>query len=120
MKYCLGLENFHTTVYKKIKARGTNAYSKVSFVGLAKMKNKEIQDIRIAFGAVAKTVVRDRSIEEKLIGLNQNEMKNIIEIIKDMYSIFIKPVGSPLTTKLYRKEVSLRLLEDFLLNEIWR
>ncbi|QCX33632.1 xanthine dehydrogenase family protein subunit M [Caloramator sp. E03] len=104
------VEDFDISIFKKVGTRKSTALSKVSFVGLAKKKN--LKDIRIAFGAVGPTVVRSREIEEKIINM---DIKDIHKII-DMYSNIITPIDDQRSTSLYRKEVSLRLLENFLLS----
>ncbi len=68
----------------------------------------------MAFGAVGPTVVRSKKLEEKLEGLNKEELKNILEDIKEDYSKIIVPIDDQRSTAEYRKVVCLNLMEDFL------
>lgn len=102
------VEDFDTSIFKKVGTRKATALSKVSFIGLA--KNKNLKDIRIAFGAVGPTVVRSQEIEKMIINMDIIDIHKII----DMYSNIITPIDDQRSTLLYRKEVSLKLLEDFL------
>lgn len=104
------LEDFDVYEFRKVGTRKSTALSKLSFVGLAKTKNE--RDIRIAFGAVGPTVVRSREIENKIKCM---EDINITEI-KNFYSDIINPIDDQRSTSLYRKEVSLNLLEQFLIS----
>lgn len=114
------IDRFNVVFYKKVGTRKANSLSKASFIGLANINNKKIEDIRIAFGAVSKVVVRDKKIEQKLKGLEQITIKNNFINIREMYSNLIKPIDDQRSSKEYRKEVSLKLLEKFLLNEIYQ
>jgi len=149
--------DFTSTFYRKVGTRRANALSKVSFMGLA-IKNpahsgrsgysshsvsadgvgkgkpgKKISDLRIAFGAVAPTVVRSRENEEALLEvLNEKGGKGkgnggengshnagrIIEKIKErsvyLYSDLITPIDDQRSRAAYRKEVSLSLLKEFI------
>lgn len=53
-------------------AEQVNAISKASFYAVAIKKDGIIEDVRIAFGSVAPTAVRDRACEEILIGSDGN------------------------------------------------
>jgi len=57
---------FNRITYRKVGTRKANALSKLSFVGLARIEASAIGDIRIAFGAVAPTIVREPAFESLL------------------------------------------------------
>jgi xanthine dehydrogenase FAD-binding subunit len=113
------LNQFNIIYYKKVGTRKANSLSKASFIGFAQINNKAIEDIRIAFGAVSPTVVRDKNIEKILIGLNGKELENNLPKIKEMYANLIWPIDDQRSSKEYRKKVSLNLLAYFLLNKIY-
>ncbi len=98
---------FNVQTYRKVGTRRANALSKLSFLGIAEI-SKDLKDVRIAFGAVAPTVVRSRSIERKIV--EGATIKDILE----MYSDMITPIDDQRSTAFYRKTVSLRLLRYFL------
>ncbi|TCT16740.1 CO/xanthine dehydrogenase FAD-binding subunit [Natranaerovirga pectinivora] len=108
------LKDFSYTYYKKVGARKADAISKLSFVGLANIKNKTISDIRIAFGAVGPTVIRCEEAERRLIGKKIDE--DLFDVVKDIYRSSIKPIDDQRSSAKYRKTVSIRILKDFLMN----
>ncbi|MCD6501209.1 FAD binding domain-containing protein [bacterium] len=106
--------DYNKMTYKKSGTRRATALSKLSFLGLAKIDDKKIADIRIAFGAVAPTVVRSREIEKALVG---SDFKNLSELIPwaiERYGELIRPIDDQRSTAEYRKESCLRLLKTFL------
>ncbi|TCK97755.1 CO/xanthine dehydrogenase FAD-binding subunit [Natranaerovirga hydrolytica] len=110
------LEDFNYVYYKKVGARKADAISKLSFVGLANIENNTIKDLRIAFGAVAPTVVRREEVEDVIRSRKLDQVKDLLETIEKLYSNHIKPIDDQRSSAKYRKEVSLRLLNDFLNN----
>lgn len=106
--------DFNIIAYKKTAGRNSNALSKVSFVGLAKTHGNEICDLRISFGAVGPTAVRCREFENNIIKMKSENEKLDIEKIISMYESIIKPIDDQRSTAAYRKNVSLRLLKNFL------
>lgn len=111
------LRDFNTVMHKKVGTRKATALSKVSFIGMADMNQDGLQDVRIAFGSVATTVVRSRDIEEELIGMISSGNIDIEEILGD-YNIFIKPITDQRSTAFYRKEICKRLLMNFIFDSL--
>ncbi len=107
------LDKFDKTFYRKIGTRKATALAKISFVGLARISGDIVENIRIAFGAVAPTVVRDEKIEDKIRGKKIAEIFDIANEIAQEYSLQIRPIDDQRSTAQYRKEVSLRLLKYF-------
>ncbi len=107
-------EGFNVWTYRKVGTRKAMALSKLSFLGMAKINNNAIVDVRVAFGAVAPTVVRSRDIEKEVIHIPRQHICKTIPEILEKYSRLIKPIDDQRSTAEYRKTVSLRLLEDFL------
>lgn len=104
--------------YRKVGARKANAISKVSFYALAKQAGAEIQDVRIAFGGVAPTVIRNEAGESLLESIDRSGLPAIAQAMADFYGKLINPAEDARSTKAYRRKVSLQLLEDFIVKEL--
>jgi CO/xanthine dehydrogenase FAD-binding subunit len=100
--------------YRKVGTRKAQAISKICFAAAARMNEEQIEDVRIALGSVAPTVVscaktatslRGRKVSGETIAAAQGELRKEIAPIDDIRS-----------TADYRLQVSLNLLEDFLLS----
>lgn len=98
--------------YRKVGTRRAQAISKVCFAAVARMSGDSIEEVRIALGSVAPTVIsctntaaalRGRKLNKETFAAAQEEMKKEIAPIDDLRS-----------TADYRLQVSLNLLEDFL------
>ncbi|WBW95091.1 FAD binding domain-containing protein [Oceanirhabdus sp. W0125-5] len=114
-------ENYNITYdyYKKVGTRNSTALSKLSFCGV-KIKKGEKEEVRIAFGAVAPTIVKSERIENQILDELLKDANKIInvkhineKIIKE-YDKLISPITDQRSTKEYRRITSLKLLEDFL------
>jgi len=105
---------FDHIMFKKVAPRRSDAISKLSFAGAVSISNQQIKDIRMAFGAVYITVVRDKTIEEKYTDISLEKLKaSIPEVIKD-YESLIQPIDDQRSNKVYRKQVALNLIEAFI------
>lgn len=109
------LKSFNKVLFKKVGTRNSIALAKLSFMGMADIDEKsgEIKDIRLTFGAVAPTIVKNKDIEQEIIALKKLDKDKIDEII-NKYSEIIVPITDQRSDKEYRKDVSLRLLKSFL------
>ena len=105
---------FDVWYYKKVGTRKAMALSKVSFGGLARIANGAVPDIRLAFGAVAPTVVRSREIEAQIKGQTLPQLRKENDAWAEKYSPLIRPIDDQRSTAEYRKKVALRLLSYFL------
>lgn len=112
----LPLEDFNKFYYKKVGTRKATAISKLSFVGIARLKCDVLEDIRIAFGAVAATIVKSDALESKIIGKTLKDISLIKADIISEYSKLITPIDDQRSNKEYRKKVAINLLVDFLDN----
>lgn len=109
-----GYDNLQITLYQKVGARQSEAISKLSFVGLGKIKEGQVIDVRIAFGSVGVTSIRKRELEKSLIGKSINEVKAEKKAIVEAYSTYINPIDDQRSTAVYRKKVCLNLLDAFI------
>lgn len=110
------LNDFTYTVFDKVGGRKADAISKVSFTGAATVVDGVVIDIRVAFGAVGPVVIRDKEIENSIIDMSVDQVKENLDIILDSYSQLITPIDDQRSNKEYRMHVALNLLMDFLLN----
>jgi xanthine dehydrogenase small subunit len=103
----------YTPYFEKVGLRGAMVISVASMGVLLKEENGIIQDIRIAFGAVAPKILRAKAAEEFLKG-KQLEKKTLTEAGEIIGSI-VAPIDDLRASAEYRKTVCrnliLRLLE---------
>lgn len=111
----INIGEFNKAYYKKVGTRKSIALSKVSFIGLAKVNGGKIEDVRIAFGACGPKVIKDKTIENGIVKLGYLDEKALNDI-KKMYSKLIAPIDDQRSTAHYRKNVCLRMLDNFLIN----
>jgi len=104
---------YDVNYYKKAGSRKGMTLSKASMIGMISFENNLVSDVRIAFGAVASTVVRSRELEEKIIGKTNQEAQSVYFDICGEYEKLIKPIDDSRSSKKYRKDVCLNMLRDF-------
>jgi xanthine dehydrogenase FAD-binding subunit len=109
--------HYDVNYYRKVGMRKAVSLSKVSFVGLVKRTEGEIEDIRISFGAVAPTVVRSQVLEDRLLGCDETELVHNLPGVLDGYAQLLEPIDDQRSTAHYRKTIALGLLEHFLAKE---
>jgi CO/xanthine dehydrogenase FAD-binding subunit len=107
-------KEFDLTVYRKIGTRAAYSCSKLSLIGLVKYNRVRVSDVRIALGAVAPTVLRSQSIEERMVGKTVGEIEGMIPEITQLYAAKLKPIDDQRSTACYRSGISIRLLRHFL------
>lgn len=112
------LKDYNRFYSKKVGQRKANAISKLSFFAIAKTNTSEIEEVRIAFGAVAPTVIRSIEIESCFKQLKRGELYYLVDKINGQYANLIEAIDDHRSTKEYRKRVSLQILEKFLLEEL--
>ncbi|MDD5583243.1 MAG: FAD binding domain-containing protein [Candidatus Marinimicrobia bacterium] len=105
---------FPVSYYKKVGQRRGMSLTKVSFHGLAEIVDGYVEDLRMAFGSVAPTVVRSRDCENSLIGEPVSTLKSRFNEIWELYEPSIQPIDDARSTATYRKNVCYNILKDFL------
>lgn len=110
--------NISKLSYEKVGARRSEAISKLSFMGILKVDEEKIYDVRIVFGSVSIKTVRRTEIEKKMVGLTLEELDDKKGEFIKAYSEFINPIDDQRSTASYRKKVCLNLLNDFLSKKV--
>ena len=105
--------NHLSQYYRKVGTRKAQAISKICFAGAARVEGGRIEDIRIALGSVAPTVVRLTKTERLL--KEQKLDASVIRTARESLSQEIVPIDDIRSTARYRLRVAANLLEDFLL-----
>ena len=100
--------------WKKVGSRNSESISKVSFFGAYQVENGILKDLRIAFGSVSVTVVRNKEVENKYIGMKIDEFKAHLPEICEEYAKLIAPINDQRSTKEYREKVAINILKKFI------
>ncbi len=108
--------SFDKVYFRKVGPRLSDAISKISFAGAYSLKNNQIIDFRMALGAVNTTVVRNRCLEEKIIGKTIEQVKFLYPELVFWYDSSILPIDDQRSNKEYRKEVAFNLIKEFILS----
>jgi CO/xanthine dehydrogenase FAD-binding subunit len=98
--------------YRKVGTRRAQAISKVCFAGSILMDGPAIEDVRIALGSVAPTVVRAARTEETLRGRTLDA--GAIAAAAQVLASEIAPIDDIRSTARYRARVAVNLLREFL------
>ncbi len=108
------IHNFTKTSWVKVGGRQADAISKVSFAGAVTIEDDHVTDFRIALGAVYMTVIRNRSFEKLYKQMSLKKFKKLIPNILTQYQELIKPIDDQRSNKIYRQQVALNLIKDFI------
>lgn len=100
--------------YRKVGTRRAQAISKVCFAAAARVQGNGIEEARIALGSVAPTVLGCKRTADLLRG-RKLDAETIASARKEL-ATEIAPIDDLRSTADYRLQVSLNLLEDFLLS----
>ena len=98
--------------YRKVGTRKAQAISKTCFAGTALMHETTVADIRLVFGSVAPIPMRCVQTENSLRTRKLDAAT--IARAKQTLAQEITPIDDVRSTRTYRLNVSLNLLEDFL------
>ena len=104
--------------YHKVGMRRANSLAKLSFYALADRSGGCLQDIRIAFGAVAPKVVRCREAEQDILRAAHQPAEDQLQRIISRYDKLLQPIDDVRSNRAYRRAVSLRLLTQYLGEEM--
>jgi CO/xanthine dehydrogenase FAD-binding subunit len=101
-----------THYYRKVGTRKAQAISKICIAAVARWDEGKINHVRIALGSVAPIPIRCVKTESALLGKPVNQ--ETVAAGKAVLAAEISPIDDVRSTKNYRLQVSLNLLEDFL------
>src|SRR2546423_12618439 len=101
-----------THYFRKVGTRKAQAISKVCFAAIGRMQEQQIVDARIALGSVAPIPLRCMKTEAALRGQPNNAAT--LQNAKAALAAEVAPISDIRSTRDYRLQVSLNLLEDFL------
>ncbi|MBN2049049.1 MAG: xanthine dehydrogenase family protein subunit M [Spirochaetales bacterium] len=104
--------------YRKIGTRRANALSKLSVLGMVKIENDTVKDLRLAVGAAAPKVVRIPEAEKSCIGRSVSQVAADHHTLLSMYREKVRPITDQRSTAGYRERTALRLIEEFLTKEL--
>lgn len=99
---------------EKVGARRAQAISKCSLAAAIRILDGAVADVRVAFGAAAPTVVRDRALEASICGLPVFKARARIPALVAAYAALLSPIDDARSTAGYRRAACLNLLEGFL------
>jgi len=98
--------------YRKVGTRKAQAISKVCLAAVARLDDRKISHVRIALGSVAPIPIRCVMTEAALVTRLIDAAT--INVAKEALAAEISPIDDIRSTRDYRLQVSLNLLEDFL------
>ncbi len=98
--------------YRKVGTRRAQAISKVCFAAAASLANGAIDDLRIALGSVAPTVVRCKKTEKALRGSARGD-EHVLRVARKTLEEEIAPIDDIRSNARYRRLVAGNLLEEF-------
>lgn len=108
-----------STWYHKVATRRSAALAKLSLAAQATVRDGILDDLRLAVGAIAPTVVRSRPVEEFLIGRTATDVHRLWPEIMKKYDDLLAPIDDQRSTATYRRKTTLRLIRYFLTTEAW-
>ncbi len=97
--------------YRKVGTRRAQAISKVCFAGAARMNEGRMEEVRIALGSVAPTVLRAVETEKVLRG--EKHTPSTVRAAREALGREIAPIDDMRSTANYRLRVAQNLLKEF-------
>ena len=97
--------------YRKVGTRRAQAISKICFAAAASVEKGRINDVKIALGSVAPTVLRATETEKTLYGEKLSSA-----LLKSAQAILVReisPIDDMRSTAAYRRRVAQNLLAEF-------
>lgn len=107
----LSKDNFFC--FEKVGARRSEAISKLSFFGTARVEDGKIVRAEAAFGAVGTTVVSADDPDRLWKGLTKEELREKREEITEEYMRGVKPIDDQRSTAAYRRKAAENLFRNF-------
>jgi CO/xanthine dehydrogenase FAD-binding subunit len=108
------LMDYTHLLFEKVAGRRANAISKLSLYAVARVDESRVEEVRMAFGAMAPTVVRSREAEALLTMAPTLRIPSLLERVEECCLPLITPMDDQRSTREYRLDVAFGLLERFL------
>jgi CO/xanthine dehydrogenase FAD-binding subunit len=108
------LMDYTHLLFDKVAGRRANAISKLSLYAVARVDDSCVEEVRMAFGAMAPTVVRSREAEALLTMAPTLRIPSLLERVEECCLPLITPMDDQRSTREYRLDVAFGLLERFL------
>jgi CO/xanthine dehydrogenase FAD-binding subunit len=103
--------NWRKEYYRKVGTRRAQAISKICFAAAANVERGYINDVRIALGSVAPTVLRATGTENTLRG--EKLSSGLLTAAQTTLGREISPIDDMRSTAAYRRRVAQNLLSEF-------
>ena len=97
--------------FRKVGTRRAQAISKMCFAAAASVENGQINDVRIALGSVAPTVLRGTETE-KILGSGKLTSA-LLKTAQETLGREISPIDDMRSSAVYRRRVAQNLLSEF-------
>jgi CO/xanthine dehydrogenase FAD-binding subunit len=97
--------------FRKVGTRRAQAISKICFAAAASVENGQINDVRIALGSVAPTVLRGTETE-KILG-SEKLTSALLKTAQETLGREISPIDDMRSSAVYRRRVAQNLLSEF-------
>jgi CO/xanthine dehydrogenase FAD-binding subunit len=97
--------------YRKVGTRKAQAISKICFAAAASIERGRINDVKIALGSVAPTVLRAAETEKILTG--ERFSSALLKTAQETLSHEISPIDDMRSTAVYRRRVAQNLFAEF-------
>lgn len=110
--------HFNRWGFRKIGSRKANAISKLSVFFTASVDDSSLKDIRITFGALGPTIIRNRELENNLTEKGHNISTTDFEDAIEGYRNAISPISDVRSTKDYRSDVAVGILKEMIEKEL--
>lgn len=102
--------------FRKVGTRAAQAISKTMFAGLLRLEGKRVAEARLAFGSLAPTVRRLKTVESYLAGRTLDDAT--VAEAASLLDRDVSPINDVRSTREYRLTVSRNILSSFLKGEM--
>jgi len=107
-------KKFQVNYFHKLGTRQGDILSKLSITSVLSIEDNIIKDFRVAFGAINDKPLRDRFIEEKIIGKEISQGQSLIYTLIEAYRLLLHGETDKRSTRRYREETAIKILHNFL------
>lgn len=112
-------KTFKVNYFNKLGTRHGDILSKLTVSSVMTIDDNIIKDFRVVFGAINDKPLRDRSIEEKIINKDISQGQSLIYTIIQDYRLLLHGETDKRSTRRYREETAIKILHDYLKEELY-